>query len=130
MRPRIDSSESIPPAYVVCAGIFKLSMWARSRVGIGFSFWPARLYSLAEWVPRNRFLGSLKSLKIRALAGRYRYDNTIPSRVPGHPGCSKFQKWYFRTIYETALSYRPASLCSLAGRYYYNFIPTRFLAPL
>jgi hypothetical protein len=30
------------------AGILKQSMGARNRVGIGFSYWPARLYRLAE----------------------------------------------------------------------------------
>ncbi len=42
------------------AWIFKQSMEARNRVGIGLSFRPARLHSLAELVPWNRFLGSLK----------------------------------------------------------------------
>ncbi len=42
------------------AGIFKQSMGARNRVGIGLSYRPARLHSLAELVPWNRFLGSLK----------------------------------------------------------------------
>ncbi len=43
-----------------CAGIFKQSMGARNRVGIGLSYWPARLHGLAELVPWNRFLCSLK----------------------------------------------------------------------
>ncbi len=34
-----------------CAGILKQSMGARNRVGIGFSYRPARLHSLAESVP-------------------------------------------------------------------------------
>jgi hypothetical protein len=38
------------------AGIFNQSMGARKVVGIG----PARLHSLSELVPWNRFLGSLK----------------------------------------------------------------------
>jgi hypothetical protein len=42
------------------AGIFKQSIWNRNRVRIGFSYWPARLHMLAELVPWNRFLGSLK----------------------------------------------------------------------
>jgi hypothetical protein len=49
--PEIDSEESIPPAYVVCAGIFKQSMGAKKRIGIGLSYRPARLHSMAEWVP-------------------------------------------------------------------------------
>jgi len=39
---------------------WKLSMWARNRVGMGLSYRPAKLHSLAELVPWNRFLGSLK----------------------------------------------------------------------
>ena len=33
----IDFKESIPPAYVECAGIFKQSVAARNRVGKGLS---------------------------------------------------------------------------------------------
>ncbi len=60
--PGIDSKETIPPAYVAWrpgAGIFKESMGARNRGGIGFSYRPARLHRLAEFIPWNRFLGSL-----------------------------------------------------------------------
>jgi hypothetical protein len=39
------------------AGIFKKSMGARYRVGIGLSYRPAR--QLAELIPWNRFLGSI-----------------------------------------------------------------------
>ncbi len=38
-------------------GIFKQSMGARNRVGIGLSYRPARLHRLAEFIPWNRFLG-------------------------------------------------------------------------
>ncbi len=41
------------------AGIFKQSMGARDRVGIGLSYRPARLHRLAEFIPWNRFLGSI-----------------------------------------------------------------------
>jgi hypothetical protein len=44
---------------VVRAGIFKKSMGARHRVGIGISYRPARLHRLAELMPENRFLGSI-----------------------------------------------------------------------
>jgi hypothetical protein len=37
---------------------------ARNRVGIGLSLWPARLHSLVELIPWNRFLGSFQVLKI------------------------------------------------------------------
>jgi hypothetical protein len=40
-------------------GIFKQSMGARNRVGIGFSYRPARLHRLAEFIPWNRFLDSI-----------------------------------------------------------------------
>jgi hypothetical protein len=43
-----------------CTGIFKQSIGARNRVGIGLSYRPARLHRLAELIPWNRFLGSLK----------------------------------------------------------------------
>ncbi len=40
--PRIDSKELIPPAYVARAGIFKHSVGAGNRLGIGLSYRPAR----------------------------------------------------------------------------------------
>ncbi len=45
------------------AEIFKQSMGAVNRVGIGLSYRPTKLHSLAELIPWNRFLGSLKFLK-------------------------------------------------------------------
>jgi hypothetical protein len=63
MRP--NTPRTPPPLLTVqftcikCrAGIFKLSMGARNWVGIGLSYRPARLHRLAEFIPRNRFLGS------------------------------------------------------------------------
>ncbi len=57
--PRIDSKESILPAYVARAGIFKQSMGVRNWVGIGLSYRPARkstqaggIYSL-ESIPES-----------------------------------------------------------------------------
>jgi hypothetical protein len=41
------------------AGIFKESMGARNRVGIELSYRPARLHRRAEFIPWNRFLGSI-----------------------------------------------------------------------
>ncbi len=46
------------------AGIFRQSMGARNRVGIGLSYRPARLHKLVESIP-----GLHKSLKIPALIG-------------------------------------------------------------
>jgi hypothetical protein len=45
-----------------CAGIFKQSMGARNREGIGMSYRPARQHMLAESI-----LSLFKSLNIRAL---------------------------------------------------------------
>jgi hypothetical protein len=43
---------------------FLNNLWgARNRVGTGLSYRPVRLQSLAESVPWNRFLGSLKVKK-------------------------------------------------------------------
>ncbi len=47
------------------AGIFKQSMGARNRVGIGLSYWPARLHRRAELIPWNRFLGSGKKYGLK-----------------------------------------------------------------
>ncbi len=57
--PGVYSKEPIPPAYVARAGIFKESMGARNRGGIGLSYRPARLHRLEKFIPRNRFLGSI-----------------------------------------------------------------------
>jgi hypothetical protein len=55
------SSSSVPINRITarpttCAGIFKQSIGARNRVGIGLSYRSARLHSLAESIPRNKFL--------------------------------------------------------------------------
>ncbi len=42
------------------AGIFEQSMGARNQVGIGFSYRPAKLHRLPEWIPWNRFLGYIE----------------------------------------------------------------------
>ncbi len=51
-----------------CAGILEQSMGARSRVGIGLSYQPARLHRLAESIPLESVPGLLKRLQIRPLA--------------------------------------------------------------
>jgi hypothetical protein len=43
-----------------CARIFKQFVGSRNPVGIVLSYRPARLHRLAELIPWNRFLGSLK----------------------------------------------------------------------
>jgi hypothetical protein len=42
----------------------KQSMGARKRVGIGVSYWPARLHRLAELILWNQVLGYLNVLKL------------------------------------------------------------------
>jgi hypothetical protein len=46
-----------------CAGILEQSLEARNRVEIGLPYRPAMLHRLAESIPWNRFLGSLKVKK-------------------------------------------------------------------
>jgi hypothetical protein len=41
------------------AGIFKKSMGARHRGGIGFSYRPARLHRVAEFIPWHQFRGPI-----------------------------------------------------------------------
>ncbi len=47
------------------AGIFKQSMGAKNRLRIGLSYRPPRVYRLAELIPWNRFLGSLKDVTVQ-----------------------------------------------------------------
>ncbi len=56
------------PTYLLSAGILEQSMGARNRVGIGFSYWPVRLQSLAESIPWIRYLDSLKVYKYTVVA--------------------------------------------------------------
>ncbi len=53
------ASDTFPNNSEAWAGIFKQSMGARNREGIGLSYRPARLHRLAEFIPWNRFLGSI-----------------------------------------------------------------------
>ncbi len=47
------------------AGIFKKSMGVRHRGGIGFSYRPARLHRLAEFIPWHQFRSPINILKYR-----------------------------------------------------------------
>ncbi len=62
------------PVDPIRAGIFKMSMGARNRGGIGLSYRPARLHRLAEF--RNEFRGPINILKygLRSLS-----PNSMPS---------------------------------------------------
>jgi hypothetical protein len=53
---------------VTRAGIFKKSMGARHRVGIGLLYRPARLHRLAEFIPWNRFRGPIHVQKYQLRA--------------------------------------------------------------
>jgi hypothetical protein len=59
-RNRIGYVVFALPIFWPSAGIFKQSVGAMNRVGIRLSYRPARLHSLVELVPWNRFLGSFK----------------------------------------------------------------------
>ncbi len=52
-----------PFAFLCSAGILEQSMGVRNWVGVGMLFRPA--HKLAEYIPWNRFLGSLKVWKYR-----------------------------------------------------------------
>ncbi len=67
----IDSKGSVPPAYVASTEILEQSMGAENRVGIGLSYRAARQHRLAESIPWNRFLGSLKVEKFRLSVTAY-----------------------------------------------------------
>ncbi len=56
---------SVPTAVKIqtSAGIFKQSMGASNRVGIGLSYRAARLHRLAKFIPWNRFLGFINVQK-------------------------------------------------------------------
>jgi hypothetical protein len=85
----------------VFAGIFKQSMGARNRAGIGLSYWSARLHKLAESIPHLR-----KTLKVPSLCRNF---STV---YGGH-----------RNRVGIGLSYRPARLCKLAELIpWYRFI--------
>jgi hypothetical protein len=59
-RRRIDRrEEEIYRGKEYRAGIFKKSMGARHRGGIGFSYRPARLHRLAEFIPWHQFRGPI-----------------------------------------------------------------------
>ncbi len=53
--PPVPVAAALHQWSLIRAGIFKQSMGARNRVGIGLSYRPARLHRLVGW--RNKFLG-------------------------------------------------------------------------
>jgi hypothetical protein len=61
--------------FLVSAGIFRQSMGARNQVGIGLLYRPARLHSLAEPIPWNRFLGSIKVKKYQLRLNNSKSEN-------------------------------------------------------
>ncbi len=55
------------------AGIFKKSMGARHRVGIGLLYRPTRLHRLAEFIPWNRFRGPIHVQKYQLCTRTLQY---------------------------------------------------------
>jgi hypothetical protein len=91
-RQESQCIQSICVQLMTCAGIFTQSMGAKNRVGIWLSYRFARLRRLAELIPWNWFLGSLKSLKIRALTRRKENSPDVEEGKAGFSalsGCSK-----------------------------------------
>jgi hypothetical protein len=66
------------------AGIFKKSMGARHRVGIGLLYRPARLHRLAEFIPWNRFRGPIHVQKYQL--SLYCPRNCMPTAACAAPG--------------------------------------------
>jgi hypothetical protein len=60
MSKRLDLVTDEILKKLFCTGILNKSTGARNLVGVGLSYRPARLHRLAELIPLNRFLGSLK----------------------------------------------------------------------
>jgi hypothetical protein len=71
------------------AGIFKKSMGATNRGGIGLSYRPARLHRLTEFIPWNPFRGPYKHLKIRAQYTMHLRVLTVNPPPSPHPFGSK-----------------------------------------
>jgi hypothetical protein len=51
---------AIPLHEILCWNFRTIYVYARNQVGRGLSYQPARLDRLAESIPWNQFLGSLK----------------------------------------------------------------------
>ncbi len=85
------------------AGIFKKSMGARHRVGIGFLYRPARLHRLAEFIPWNRFRGPIhvQKYQLRGLLYPYPYHDEFRS---------SHHRVHIFTRYETGLACLPTQL--------------------
>ncbi len=112
----------------IWAGIFKQSMGARNRVGIGLSYRPARLHRLAKFIPWNRFLGSINVWKYRLclqvqLHVQCRFPPVLPTSQPNQtyagtqifikpngPQISRInEKWGTKSTYEKLVIYTSTS---------------------
>jgi hypothetical protein len=74
-----DAIPSLRYMKLLRAGIFKKSMGARNREGIGLSYRPARLHRLAEFIPWNQFRGAHNHLKIRAQSTKSGKNQSVHS---------------------------------------------------
>ncbi len=77
--------------HILRAGTFKESMGARHWGGIGFSYQPARLHRLTEFIPWNRFLGSINVQKYGLRTRNFR-PTLSSATVPLRGGSENAQK--------------------------------------
>ncbi len=66
------------------AGLFKKSMGAKNRGGIGLSYRPARLHRLAEFIHQNQFRGP-KTFKNTSSECRLSFQSSELGPPPFHP---------------------------------------------
>jgi hypothetical protein len=98
-RSGIDSEELIPPAYVA-GGLcwnFRIIYGGYDPSGIGVLYRPAGLSRLAKSSPWNRYLGSLKVLKIPSLVRQpHSYSVLSPTdcfKIPAPRGLAPDDCW-------------------------------------
>ncbi len=97
------------------AGIFKQSMGARNRVGIGLSYRLARLHRLVVLIPWNRFLGSLKFKNTGSVVYNAVDMKTVPRRkirlIESNKKCLYLKKLTCkRTLRKVFICLKPPSL--------------------
>jgi hypothetical protein len=119
------------------AGIFKQSMGARNRVGIELSYRSARLHRLAEFIPWNRFLGSIqlhKRFKIRApenrqMAGppRSRVQQALGPERQDHPGMgiSLFRSKFWIRFFTCSCHHTTLLGIEFLSHFGFSLIPTK-----
>ncbi len=88
-------------------GVLKQSIGARNRVGIGLSYRPTRLNTLAELISWNRYLGSLKvwkfGLRLELTRPRWRKYGRVCTLAT--PLCSAPTFFLVDLIYSDIITY-------------------------